>query len=92
MANIGWSNLKRLLIGLFISVTLLALPASVGVTAAPTVGTQDVLYVGNNWDGTADVIDVRSFTRLARINIIPDTTDGSSTCRVPASPTSPPST
>ena len=33
---------------------------------------RDVLYVGNNWDGTADVVDPRRFKRLARINIIPD--------------------
>jgi DNA-binding beta-propeller fold protein YncE len=31
-----------------------------------------VLYVGNNWDGTADVIHPTKFKRLARINIIPD--------------------
>jgi hypothetical protein len=34
--------------------------------------TQSVLYVGNNWDGTADVINVKNFKRIARINIIPD--------------------
>jgi DNA-binding beta-propeller fold protein YncE len=34
--------------------------------------TRSVLYVGNNWDGTADVIQPRKFKRLARINIIPD--------------------
>jgi DNA-binding beta-propeller fold protein YncE len=34
--------------------------------------TRDVLYVGNNWDGTADVIQPRRFRRLARLNIIPD--------------------
>ena len=34
--------------------------------------TQDVLFVGNNWDGTADVVDPRTFRRLARINIVPD--------------------
>jgi YVTN family beta-propeller protein len=34
--------------------------------------TRDVLYVGNNWDGTADVVQPRRFRRLARINIIPD--------------------
>jgi hypothetical protein len=33
---------------------------------------RDVLYVGNNWDGTADVVQPRRFRRLARINIIPD--------------------
>src|SRR4051812_40815555 len=34
--------------------------------------TRDVLYVGNNWAGTADVIQPRRFGRLARLNIIPD--------------------
>ena len=41
--------------------------------AAPAQGaTQEVLYVGNNWDGTADVINVQNFTRIKRLNIIPD--------------------
>jgi YVTN family beta-propeller protein len=31
-----------------------------------------VLLVGNNWDGTADVLDVPSYERLRRINIVPD--------------------
>ena len=31
-----------------------------------------VLYVGNNWDGTADVVDPLTFRASARINIIPD--------------------
>jgi len=36
-------------------------------------GKRDVLFVGNNWEGTADVIVPRGkFKRLARINIIPD--------------------
>jgi YVTN family beta-propeller protein len=30
------------------------------------------MFVGNNWDGTADVIDPRTFERLGRINTIPD--------------------
>src|SRR4051812_8123873 len=34
--------------------------------------TRAVLTVGNNWDGTADLIDPVKFTRLARLNIIPD--------------------
>src|SRR5215210_2905552 len=52
--------------------TSLALFAAL-VLAAPAQGaTQDVLYVGNNWDGTADVINVQNFTRIKRLNIIPD--------------------
>jgi YVTN family beta-propeller protein len=33
---------------------------------------REVLLVGNNWEGTADVIDVQNYTRLRRINVIPD--------------------
>jgi DNA-binding beta-propeller fold protein YncE len=33
---------------------------------------QEVLVVGNNWDGTADVVDPTTFERLTRLNIIPD--------------------
>ncbi len=33
---------------------------------------QDVLVVSNNWAGTADLVDPRSFKRLARLNVIPD--------------------
>jgi len=40
--------------------------------AAQAPETRDVLYVGNNWDGTADVVDPNTFEVLARINIIPD--------------------
>ncbi|MDO9495180.1 MAG: serine/threonine protein kinase, partial [Nocardioides sp.] len=31
-----------------------------------------VVFVGNNWSGTADLIAPRTFKRLARINVIPD--------------------
>jgi hypothetical protein len=34
--------------------------------------TRQVMFVGNNWEGTADIIDARTFERLARINTIPD--------------------
>lgn len=33
---------------------------------------RDVIFVGNNWEGTIDVIDVASHQRLGRINGIPD--------------------
>src|SRR5206468_11787288 len=49
---------------------LLLVAAAVPAVAAPTA--RDVLYVGNNWDGTADVINPSSFKRIARLNIIPD--------------------
>jgi DNA-binding beta-propeller fold protein YncE len=41
--------------------------------ATPTsAATVDVLLVGNNWDGTVDVIHPRTFARLDRIDVAPD--------------------
>ncbi|HEU5036155.1 MAG TPA: serine/threonine protein kinase [Nocardioides sp.] len=31
-----------------------------------------VVFVGNNWDGTADVLDPTTFERLGRIDVVPD--------------------
>jgi YVTN family beta-propeller protein len=52
-------------------VALMALSAS-PASAAPA-GLRDAVFVGNNWDGTADVLDPHNnYQRVARINIIPD--------------------
>ncbi len=41
--------------------------------AAAAVDTRETLLVGNNWDGTADVLKAGgNYRRIARINIIPD--------------------
>ncbi|MFI7073109.1 YncE family protein [Micromonospora sediminicola] len=56
----------------------LALAAPSPLVAAPTpaaaaAALQEVMFVGNNWDGTADVIRSRGdYARLGRINVIPD--------------------
>ncbi|MEU1967860.1 YncE family protein [Micromonospora sediminicola] len=56
----------------------LALAAPSPLVAAPTPAAaaaplQEVMFVGNNWDGTADVIRSRGdYARLGRINVIPD--------------------
>ena len=34
--------------------------------------TRQVMFVGNNWEGTADVVDASTFERLGRINVVPD--------------------
>src|SRR5688572_15578136 len=54
--------------------------AAVLTTAGPspaTAGdaTREVLFVGNNWDGTADIIDPVGMVPLERINVIPDMTE-----------------
>lgn len=51
-----------------------AAAAAAATTAAPApTGLREVLFVGNNWDGTADVLEPSgSLTRIGRINVIPD--------------------
>jgi YVTN family beta-propeller protein len=45
-------------------------PTGEGTTAAPDV--RDVMFVGNNWDGTATVVDARTYRRITTIDTIPD--------------------
>jgi WD40 repeat protein len=42
------------------------------VAAAETDAPRSVMYVGNNWAGTANVIDARTFSKVGRINVVPD--------------------
>ncbi|HET6830300.1 MAG TPA: hypothetical protein VFH44_03020 [Solirubrobacterales bacterium] len=60
--------------GIAVAVTAtLALLASAPLASADRpAGKRDVLVVSNNWAGTADLVDPRTFKRLERINVIPD--------------------
>ena len=40
--------------------------------AASSDGVRNAVFVGNNWDGTADIIAPGSFERLGRVDVIPD--------------------
>jgi DNA-binding beta-propeller fold protein YncE len=65
--------MSRIALALIAALTLLAPPAAAdAATRKRPPLTRNVLYVGNNWDGTADVVQPRKFRRIARINIIPD--------------------
>ena len=61
-----------------VSVAVASLATASAAPAASTTGVAPVLFVGNNWDGTADVIkqggtsSKPTFDRVARLNIIPD--------------------
>ncbi len=57
-----------------VALTLTAPGAVAGAAGqAPSAGLREVLFVGNNWDGTADVIESGGdFGRIGRINVIPD--------------------
>ncbi len=50
----------------------LALPATADAAKKKRTTTQDILVVGNNWDGTATVVNPKTFKRIATLNIIPD--------------------
>jgi DNA-binding beta-propeller fold protein YncE len=53
-------------------VTAVVAPALHSGSVAAAAGVRDVMYVGNNWDGTADIVDARTYRVLKRINTIPD--------------------
>src|SRR5215211_3137631 len=61
---------KNALVGLLAA--LLVTMVGAGSAGAAPSSPREVLYVGNNWDGTADVIDPNTFRRITRLNIIPD--------------------
>jgi hypothetical protein len=66
---------------MLIAASPLALLVAVAPAASPAAAqdgpperpdTRQVMFVGNNWDGTADIIDATTFERLGRINVVPD--------------------
>jgi DNA-binding beta-propeller fold protein YncE len=62
--------MRRLCAFAVAAAVLAALPAT--APAAKRSKFRPVLTVGNNWAGTADIVDPKRFKRLKRINIIPD--------------------
>ncbi|MFC4785555.1 YncE family protein [Nocardioides sp. MAHUQ-72] len=62
--------------GALLAVLASVLPAAPGATAAagdaPEPDVRRAVFVGNNWDGTADVLAPGSFERLGRIDVVPD--------------------
>ncbi|GAA2344556.1 PQQ-binding-like beta-propeller repeat protein [Streptomyces violaceusniger] len=65
----------RMLLSLAAAVAL-AVTGSTAVSASAqpkSAGLREVMFVGNNWDGTADVIkSTGDLARIGRINVIPD--------------------
>jgi YVTN family beta-propeller protein len=50
-------------------------PSALAAHAGGERGTREAIFVGNNWDGTADVIvnhPRKRFARVARLDIVPD--------------------
>lgn len=61
-------------IALLALVGALGLSGGAAATQAPaaTAATTQVLFVANNWDGTADLVDQHSLKVLKRIDVVPD--------------------
>ncbi|MDT4932444.1 MAG: hypothetical protein QOK11_336 [Pseudonocardiales bacterium] len=53
-------------------VTAVVAPALDSGSVAASAGVREDMYVGNNWDGTADIVDARTNRVINRINTIPD--------------------
>src|SRR3712207_4743930 len=62
----------RFFIAVVSALALLAAPAHASEGPPETPDTRAVMFVGNNWDGTADIVDARTFRKLGRIDTIPD--------------------
>ncbi len=57
----------------FISSLVSANEADLGKTGSVNdLGLRDVIVVGNNWDGTIDIYDPLTHTRIKKINAVPD--------------------
>lgn len=61
-------------LALLLSTGLAASVPAQASTQSPEVrpGQRPVVFVGNNWGGTIDIVTPRTFRRIARINAIPD--------------------
>jgi DNA-binding beta-propeller fold protein YncE len=58
---------------LVLTVTGPATAASAATSGSADTGLREVMFVGNNWDGTADVIEsAGDFAKIGRIDVIPD--------------------
>jgi YVTN family beta-propeller protein len=56
-----------------LAIALVLLACAITAASASAAGdTRPVLWVGNNWDGTADAIDPFDFQKLAHLNVVPD--------------------
>jgi DNA-binding beta-propeller fold protein YncE len=58
---------------LVLTVTVPATAATAATAAPGAAALREVMFVGNNWDGTADVIKSSGdFAKIGRINVVPD--------------------
>mgnify|MGYP000031643996 FL=1 len=66
------NNIPPLFIAAFVASVLALSLMSNSALAEQSPSLRDVVVVGNNWDGTADVFDPHTFELIKRINVVPD--------------------
>ncbi|WP_020667314.1 YncE family protein [Amycolatopsis nigrescens] len=67
-------RLRRAMTTILAAVLAAAL-VSASAGAATAEQRTDVMLVGNNWDGTVDLVDAAGFGRYQRVNVVPDLRD-----------------
>ncbi|MGW1534707.1 YncE family protein [Streptomyces aureus] len=73
MAVLGTRHLCTLAAALTLTVGGTATAASAAGATASATDLREVMFVGNNWEGTADVVrSTGDFAKVGRINVIPD--------------------
>ncbi|MET9628879.1 YncE family protein [Lentzea sp. NPDC006480] len=69
----GGSALKRLAKAAAAATILASCVAATTASANASAELREVMFVGNNWDGTADVVkSTGDFAKIGRVNVIPD--------------------
>ena len=66
---------KQLIIAVLLMVFNISFVAANEKNADKTVDgldLRDVIVVGNNWDGTIDIYDPFTYTRIKKLNAVPD--------------------
>lgn len=65
--------LQKIALGLTITALTGSMLTTAQAGAQPPAGLQDVLFVGNNWEGTADaILPSGDFRKIGRVDVIPD--------------------
>ncbi|MQA08165.1 MAG: serine/threonine protein kinase [Pseudonocardiaceae bacterium] len=62
-------------LGAAVVLTLAVVPAARAFQATSSrsdPASRDVMFVGNNWDGTVDLLDATTFEKYQRLNVVPD--------------------
>ncbi|WP_371502115.1 YncE family protein [Kitasatospora sp. NBC_00374] len=68
-----WLRRTRALVGIAAALGLAAAGPATAAAPAGSTGLREVMFVGNNWDGTADVVEsTGALGRVGRVNVVPD--------------------